>query len=190
MKFVQNKSVIENDLWKVINTNDLPEGIQVPKVELIELLTNQESNTNVLLPLVDKIKQEGLMVETLKVLQTNIENDKIGVWIDSHATVDQLDQLLEQESPAIILIDVNDFNNGRAFSLAQHLRLQGYEGEIRLTGNFGIDQLAYYQQSGIDTFAIDQQQLSERKADLDTAFDALKSSPNRRNVNDLPMFQK
>lgn len=78
------------------------------------------------------------------------------------------------------------FADGRGFSLAMHLRQQGYEGEIRMSGDFGRDQLAYLTRSGVDTFVVAEQEL---KGDFMSSFDALESAQQGRAASNLPMFR-
>ncbi|TCB78548.1 DUF934 domain-containing protein [Acinetobacter sp. ANC 4173] len=90
-------------------------------------------------------------------------------------TVDQLDQLTHitgkkallitvDASPEInefplnqldaIFIDFAGFNDGRGYSFAALLRRQGFQGELRATGDVFKDVLNYMKRSGFDTFVI------------------------------------
>lgn len=90
-------------------------------------------------------------------------------------TVDQLDQLTNitgkkalfitvDASPEInefplnqldaIFIDFAGFNDGRGYSFAALLRRQGFQGELRATGDVFKDVLNYMKRSGFDTFVI------------------------------------
>jgi len=46
------------------------------------------------------------------------------------------------------------FNDGRAYSIARQIRLMGYRGELRATGNVLPDQMQFMLQVGFDTFDI------------------------------------
>ena len=53
-----------------------------------------------------------------------------------------------------LLITVESFADGRAFSLAKRLRLLGYTGRIRLKGDVLPDQYAMARRSGFDDIEI------------------------------------
>jgi uncharacterized protein (DUF934 family) len=58
---------------------------------------------------------------------------------------------------ALVVLHVPTFRDGRAFSSARLLRTRlGYTGEIRLTGHFLLDQIAFYTRVGVDAFDIAQ----------------------------------
>jgi uncharacterized protein (DUF934 family) len=90
-------------------------------------------------------------------------------------TVEQLDQLAQvsgkkallvtvDASPEMhefpldqldaIFIDFAGFNDGRGYSFAALLRRQGFQGELRATGDVFKDVLNYMKRSGFDTFVI------------------------------------
>ena len=90
-------------------------------------------------------------------------------------TVDQLDQLANitgkkallitvDASPEVhefpldqldaIFIDFAGFNDGRGYSFAALLRRQGFQGELRATGDVFKDVLNYMKRSGFDTIVI------------------------------------
>ena len=90
-------------------------------------------------------------------------------------TVDQLDQLANitgkkallitvDASPEVnefpldqldaIFIEFAGFNDGRGYSFAALLRRQGFQGELRATGDVFKDVLNYMKRSGFDTFVI------------------------------------
>jgi uncharacterized protein (DUF934 family) len=54
---------------------------------------------------------------------------------------------------AVIVLHVPYFRDGRAFSWARLLRTRlGYTGEIRISGHFLLDQIAFYARVGADAF--------------------------------------
>jgi uncharacterized protein (DUF934 family) len=55
---------------------------------------------------------------------------------------------------AMIVLDFPAFTDGRSYSLARQLRLDGYRGELRATGNILPDQLQFMLQVGIDSFDV------------------------------------
>ena len=94
---------------------------------------------------------------------------------DVVVTVEQLDQLAEVSSKKALLVTVDaspethefpldqldaifidfaGFNDGRGYSFAALLRRQGFQGELRATGDVFKDVLNYMKRSGFDTFVI------------------------------------
>ena len=90
-------------------------------------------------------------------------------------TVEQLDQLTQVSSKKALLVTVDaspethefpldqldaifidfaGFNDGRGYSFAALLRRQGFQGELRATGDVFKDVLNYMKRSGFDTFVI------------------------------------
>ena len=88
-------------------------------------------------------------------------------------TVEQLDQLAEVSGKKALLVTVDaspethefpldqldaifidfaGFNDGRGYSFAALLRRQGFQGELRATGDVFKDVLNYMKRSGFDTF--------------------------------------
>lgn len=53
-----------------------------------------------------------------------------------------------------IFIHFAGFNDGRGYSFAALLRRQGYQGELRATGDVFKDVLNYMKRAGFDTFVI------------------------------------
>ena len=64
---------------------------------------------------------------------------------DHQFPLDQLDT---------IFIDFAGFNDGRGYSFAALLRRQGYQGELRATGDVFKDVLNYMKRSGFDSFVV------------------------------------
>jgi len=78
----------------------------------------------------------------------------------------------------LLSIDVQDFHDGRAFSLAIKLKRQlNYQGELRITGNFLLDQMAILKDCGIDSFSL------PAGSDFEHALYILNNSP-------LPVFRQ
>jgi uncharacterized protein (DUF934 family) len=70
---------------------------------------------------------------------------------------------------AIPLVAINfpTFMDGRGFSYARELRERGFRGELRATGRFIRDQLAYLARCGFDAFEMeDASELEEALASL------------------------
>lgn len=55
---------------------------------------------------------------------------------------------------AIIVVPFPAFTDGRSYSLARQLRLDGYRGELRATGNILPDQIQFMLQVGIESFEV------------------------------------
>jgi uncharacterized protein (DUF934 family) len=56
---------------------------------------------------------------------------------------------------SVIVLEFPKFRDGRAFSWARLLRTRmGFEGEIRASGHFIYDQLAFMQRVGFDAFEV------------------------------------
>ena len=67
------------------------------------------------------------------------------------ASSGQITQLLDQQS---VLLKVDGFADGRGFSVARQLRLQGFNGVIEIIGDLLPDQLPMAVASGIDAIII------------------------------------
>ena len=144
-----------------------------------------------LLPLSDLLDTKGniaggLLQEVYELLAQHASN--LGVWVTSNSDTEVLTRipefLLQQD---LIVINVPVFTDGRGFSFAQTLRQIGYQGEIRMAGKFGRDQIAYLLRAGADSFMISEHDL-QSISDISQAFNALASSYDGRNAADLPMF--
>ncbi len=76
----------------------------------------------------------------------------LGVKFANTDKVEALAPYLSQIS--IIVLAFPAFTDGRAYSLARGLRLDGYRGELRAEGNLLPDQLQYMRQVGFDSFEV------------------------------------
>ena len=186
----QGENISQNDTWLALGTNELPDGIALTHISLLEILQKQEK-LEILLPLSDLLDAKGniaggLLEQVRELLAQHAS--RFGVWITSDSDTEVLtripDFLLQQN---LIVIHVPAFTDGRGFSFAQTLRQIGYEGEIRMAGKFGRDQIAYLLRAGADSFVINDHDL-QSISDISQAFNALASSYDGRNVADLPMF--
>lgn len=191
MALVNQQQIIDDD-WSIIKTTELPEDVLMPTISLQTLLTNAQK-INLVLPICDVLNNNSLVAEALNLV--NEKTTKQGVWVNVNydyktpddANIAQLDALLKADITVdLVLLYVPAFAYGRAFSLAQHLRLEGYKGEIRLAGDFGLDQLAYYNRSGVNTYLVADEKIG---SDFFNAFDDLKTAADGQSVADLPMFK-
>jgi uncharacterized protein (DUF934 family) len=101
----------------------------------------------------DTVLPQGDVVLTVDQLDqlTNITGKKaLLVTVDTSPEVNEfpLDQL------DAIFIDFAGFNDGRGYSFAALLRRQGFQGELRATGDVFKDVLNYMKRSGFDTFVV------------------------------------
>lgn len=77
----------------------------------------------------------------------------LAVDVPSDADPEFLRPFLDQVG--LIRIDFPDFADGRGFTIAQRLRLMGYQGRLRAKGHVIADQYAMARRSGFDEVEID-----------------------------------
>lgn len=91
-----------------------------------------------------------------------------GVEIDTQRITPQFLSL------PLLNIHIESYSDGRAFSLARQLRSSlKFEGELRLSGNFLLDQMAHLQDCGVNSFSLPDD------SDFEHALFILKHSPKR-----------
>jgi uncharacterized protein (DUF934 family) len=177
-----------SDNWHALSTAELPDGVALTHVTLLELLHKQQK-LDVLLPLPDLLDSKGALAGGLshEVYQLLAHHtSRLGIWMTANTDADALAELSEfLLAQSLIVIHVPLFADGRDFSFAQTLRQLGYQGEIRIAGKFGRDQIAYLLRVGADSFVLSEHDL---KSDINQAFTALASSYNGQNASALPMF--
>jgi uncharacterized protein (DUF934 family) len=76
----------------------------------------------------------------------------VGARLTNTDTSDSLHPFMQHL--AIIVLPFPAFADGRAYSIARSLRLDGFRGELRATGNVLPDQLQLMRQVGFDTFDV------------------------------------
>jgi uncharacterized protein (DUF934 family) len=76
----------------------------------------------------------------------------LGVKVENTERVEALAPYLSQIG--IIVLAFPAFTDGRAYSVARGLRLDGYRGELRAEGNLLPDQFQYMRQVGFDSFEV------------------------------------
>jgi uncharacterized protein (DUF934 family) len=76
----------------------------------------------------------------------------LGTRLTNTTRVQELQPYLSQL--ALIILPYPAFSDGRAYSLARQLRLDGYCGELRASGNILPDQLQFMRQVGIDSYEV------------------------------------
>ena len=80
-------------------------------------------------------------------------NAPLGVRLQSSESPEALGDDVHRLS--VVVLEFPKFRDGRAFSWARMLRTRlKYEGEIRATGHFLYDQLAFMKRVGIDAFEV------------------------------------
>ncbi len=91
-----------------------------------------------------------LTVEQLDQLENVSGKKALYLTVDAPPATNEfpLDQL------DAIFIEFAGFNDGRGYSFAALLRRQGYQGELRATGDVFKDVLNYMKRAGFDTFII------------------------------------
>jgi uncharacterized protein (DUF934 family) len=88
----------------------------------------------------------------------------------------------------LIVLEFPKFRDGRAFSWARMLRTRlGFRGEIRATGDFLTDQLAFMTRVGIDSFEVPEKITLElfQRALGEMRFVYQPSADGRRTIREL-----
>ena len=83
----------------------------------------------------------------------NVPTAPYAIRLPSDTTPEAL--TAELHEAAMIVIDFPSFADGRGFTLAKRLRLNGYSGRLRAQGHVLADQYAMARRSGFDEVAID-----------------------------------
>ncbi|MDE2446507.1 MAG: DUF934 domain-containing protein [Alphaproteobacteria bacterium] len=78
----------------------------------------------------------------------------LGLSLANSERTDELEAYLPQLT--LVVLTFPAFTDGRAYSQARELRLQGYRGELRAQGNLLPDQFQYLNQVGFDSFVVDE----------------------------------
>ena len=76
----------------------------------------------------------------------------LGVSLINNERAETLTPYLSQLS--LIVLSFPAYTDGRAYSQAKDLRLDGYRGELRAEGNLLLDQFQYMNQVGFDSFSV------------------------------------
>ena len=99
-----------------------------------------------------------------------IKPKRLGAWFGTGIELSALTQ--EILSLPLLCINVENFNDGKIFSLATMIKQNlSYKGELRVIGNILIDQVPYLSRCGIDSFSLADQ------SDLEYALFILKQAP-------------
>ena len=76
----------------------------------------------------------------------------LGVSLANSERVEVLTPYISQLS--LVVLNFPSYTDGRAYSQAKDLRLAGYRGALRATGNLLLDQFQYMNQMGFDSFEV------------------------------------
>ena len=98
---------------------------------------------DILVPFVRMLKEWQILSQ---------HNGRIGVSLGNVDRAEALSMFLPKLQ--LIALPFPAFNDGRAYSLARQIRDQGYQGELRATGNVLPDQMQFMLQVGFDAFSI------------------------------------
>lgn len=114
----------------------------------------------------------------------------VGVWLDSHESVEDLAEDLE--SLSAVALNFPKFTDGRAYSGAALLRSRyAFKGEVRAIGDVLRDQFFFMQRCGFDTLQPKAGKYSD--AQLEAAIASLKdfSSPYQAAIDQPePLFRR
>jgi len=101
----------------------------------------------------DGVLPQGDVVLTVEQLDqiTNVSGKK-ALYLTVDASPETHEFPLDQLDA--IFIEFAGFNDGRGYSFAALLRRQGFQGELRATGDVFKDVLNYMKRSGFDAFVI------------------------------------
>ena len=108
----------------------------------------------------DALPPDGAVIVSLKRFLAEREallarETPLGVRLDAQESPGSLAEHVHGLSVVVLVMPV--FKDGRAFSWARLLRTRlGYKGEIRVTGHFLRDQLAFLTRVGVDAFDLSQ----------------------------------
>jgi uncharacterized protein (DUF934 family) len=113
-------------------------------------------------------------------------NAALGVRLKADESPEALGEDIHRLS--VVVLEFPKFRDGRAFSWARMLRTRlGFEGEIRASGHFLYDQLAFMRRVGFDAFEV---QENVTPADFYRAFAEMSyvyqpSADGRKTIRDL-----
>ena len=108
----------------------------------------------------DALPAEGEVIVSLKRFLAEhdallLRGTPIGVRLESNESPEALGERVHEL--ALVVLAIPYFKDGRIFSWARLLRTRlGYKGEIRVSGHFLRDQIAFLARVGVDAFDITQ----------------------------------
>lgn len=115
-----------------------------------------------------------------------INQENIGVWLDSDDDAESVSSLVDQLP--VIGINFPVFTDGRGFSLGRTIRERyQFAGELRAIGHFMQDQLFYLKRCGFDAFVVgdnvDAQSMAKSLRDFTDYYQAAVDQP-------VPLFRR
>ena len=106
----------------------------------------------------EPLPADGPVIVSLKRFQAERDlllarGEKLGLRLDASESPEQIGA--DVHKLALIVLHVPYFRDGRAYSWARLLRTRlGYKGEIRVSGHYLRDQIAFLARVGVDAFVL------------------------------------
>ena len=158
---------VVQDEWTYVNlpASQAPERVSAGKVVLFKLTGEQtvtpEQIAGTQIPATGKvIVPLSVFIANKDVLASRVDASSIGIWLDTHETLESLIEALikigrDINILPIIAVHVERFADGRIFSLGTLLRTRyGFKNELRAFGDVLKDQLFFLKRSGFTSFLI------------------------------------
>ena len=154
---------ISDDAWQLVQLPASQQEVrkQAGKIVLFKLTGEQtvtpEQIAGTLIPASGKvIVPLTVFIARRAELQTRLDKQEIGVWLDTHESLSDLSQAqADLNALPIIAVHVERFADGRIFSLGTLLRSRyGFKNELRALGDVLRDQLFFLKRSGFNSFAL------------------------------------
>ena len=158
---------VVQDEWTYVNlpASQAPERVSAGKVVLFKLTGEQtvtpEQIAGTQIPATGKvIVPLSVFIANKDVLASRVDASSIGIWLDTHETLESLIEALikigrDINKLPIIAVHVERFADGRIFSLGTLLRTRyGFKNELRAFGDVLKDQLFFLKRSGFTSFLI------------------------------------
>ena len=86
-----------------------------------------------------------------------LDTKLLGLWFTADLQPENLKEALRQQllTFSLLNIEIQDFNDGRVFSLVRLLRTRyEFKGELRVSGKYLIDQMAMLKACGVTSFSM------------------------------------
>ena len=94
----------------------------------------------------------GVTANGVEIFTLSQRNGKLGVELGNAGRAEAMSTFLPKLS--VIVLPFPAFSDGRGFTLARHLRTNGYTGRLRAAGHVIADQYAMARRSGFDEVEI------------------------------------
>lgn len=119
-------------------------------------------------------------------LESLLASDQpLGVQINGDQNFELVLENIQRLS--LVVLEFPAFTDGRGFSFARILRRNGFEGEIRATGDVGQDRLGYMTRCGINAFEIDDERF---KPEFAAAFEEITVHYQGSADDERPIFRR